>query len=391
MSTDNPKPCTDYTYSSTQATNCAGCGKHKHTPLRVDKMGGYVCLTCIDKKLSEVAAAPQASETHTPLEQAMEADFQQHAIDFHALSALELELIEMFETKLANIPHCDLSVEHRAIQGLMELLDAGRNRVHVAEEKLAASESGAAALREAAVECDSAFCKFDPDPDSRYGMAWAKVTAALATDAGAATLKELQSAIHERESCHALFDQVLALCGYGKGQGYPGIVGAVEKLKTERDDARAKLAEVEKSNQVLNVSGAELATRLADTEGKLAEAQNTMATLEARHLIDRKDVEDMRREKAEAVRERDEARKWQKALDEDVCSQRNDITELQQKVRVLTKQLTAARALADRLGEVLGRVSRWELPSGDSYGPAFERDHIRSIADAAIAAWKEEK
>lgn len=36
---------------STQATTCAECGKHKDTPLRVDAMGGYVCLTCIDKKL----------------------------------------------------------------------------------------------------------------------------------------------------------------------------------------------------------------------------------------------------------------------------------------------------------------------------------------------------
>jgi hypothetical protein len=40
-----------YTYASTQATNCAGCGKYKHTPLRIDAMGGYVCLTCIDQKL----------------------------------------------------------------------------------------------------------------------------------------------------------------------------------------------------------------------------------------------------------------------------------------------------------------------------------------------------
>ncbi|HCF2363372.1 TPA: hypothetical protein NIA63_005497 [Pseudomonas aeruginosa] len=40
-----------WTYASTQATNCAGCGEHKHTPLRVDWMGGYVCLTCIDEKL----------------------------------------------------------------------------------------------------------------------------------------------------------------------------------------------------------------------------------------------------------------------------------------------------------------------------------------------------
>jgi ribosomal protein L32 len=42
------------TYSSTQATKCAGCGEHKHTPLRIDAMGGYVCLTCIDQKLGSL-------------------------------------------------------------------------------------------------------------------------------------------------------------------------------------------------------------------------------------------------------------------------------------------------------------------------------------------------
>lgn len=34
-------------------THCAGCGEFKYTPLRRDHMGGYVCLTCIDKKLDE--------------------------------------------------------------------------------------------------------------------------------------------------------------------------------------------------------------------------------------------------------------------------------------------------------------------------------------------------
>ena len=43
-----------YTYASTQATNCAGCGEYKHTPLRIDAMGGYVCLTCIDSKLGSL-------------------------------------------------------------------------------------------------------------------------------------------------------------------------------------------------------------------------------------------------------------------------------------------------------------------------------------------------
>lgn len=46
-----------WTYTSTQATNCAGCGEHKHTPLRVDWMGGYVCLTCIDEKLEALHGA----------------------------------------------------------------------------------------------------------------------------------------------------------------------------------------------------------------------------------------------------------------------------------------------------------------------------------------------
>lgn len=39
------------TYVSSQATSCAKCGEHKHTPLRIDWMGGYVCLTCIDQEL----------------------------------------------------------------------------------------------------------------------------------------------------------------------------------------------------------------------------------------------------------------------------------------------------------------------------------------------------
>lgn len=47
----NIAPKSSFSYASTQATNCAGCGKKKHTPLRIDAMGGYVCLSCIDKKL----------------------------------------------------------------------------------------------------------------------------------------------------------------------------------------------------------------------------------------------------------------------------------------------------------------------------------------------------
>ncbi len=48
-----------YTYASTQATNCAQCGEYKHTPLRIDGMDGYVCLTCIDKRLEGFFDAEQ--------------------------------------------------------------------------------------------------------------------------------------------------------------------------------------------------------------------------------------------------------------------------------------------------------------------------------------------
>lgn len=40
------------TYCTSQHTKCAVCLEDKHTPLRIDSMGGYVCLTCIDRKLT---------------------------------------------------------------------------------------------------------------------------------------------------------------------------------------------------------------------------------------------------------------------------------------------------------------------------------------------------
>jgi hypothetical protein len=58
-----PAPAVEqYSYASTQATNCARCGEHKHTPLRIDWMGGYVCLTCIDKQLEDAAPSVEQDE-----------------------------------------------------------------------------------------------------------------------------------------------------------------------------------------------------------------------------------------------------------------------------------------------------------------------------------------
>lgn len=56
-----------YTYASTQATNCAGCGEYKHTPLRIDAMDGYVCLTCIDKKLGTLLGEFGCPAPQSPL------------------------------------------------------------------------------------------------------------------------------------------------------------------------------------------------------------------------------------------------------------------------------------------------------------------------------------
>lgn len=47
-----------------QHTVCAGCFVDKPTPLRRDEMGGYVCLTCVDKRLdalSKELLAPDAT------------------------------------------------------------------------------------------------------------------------------------------------------------------------------------------------------------------------------------------------------------------------------------------------------------------------------------------
>lgn len=46
----------DAALSPQQKTKCAVCGVHRHTPLRVDRMGGYVCLECIDVEIDRQEA-----------------------------------------------------------------------------------------------------------------------------------------------------------------------------------------------------------------------------------------------------------------------------------------------------------------------------------------------
>jgi hypothetical protein len=69
------------TYFSSQSTNCAGCGKHKHTPLRVDPMGGYVCLTCIDQELERLLIEESARHAEPDWEGAQEISDLPHVHD----------------------------------------------------------------------------------------------------------------------------------------------------------------------------------------------------------------------------------------------------------------------------------------------------------------------
>ena len=74
-----------HTYASTQATMCAGCGEHKHTPLRIDTMGGYVCLTCIDQKLGSLLGEfgyPQPAQQE-PVAWVCHGVNDQHDVDFY--------------------------------------------------------------------------------------------------------------------------------------------------------------------------------------------------------------------------------------------------------------------------------------------------------------------
>lgn len=71
----------NFTYSSTQSTNCAGCGKHKHTPLRVDAMGGYVCLTCIDSELDRLLIEESARQAEPDWDGAQEISDLPHVHD----------------------------------------------------------------------------------------------------------------------------------------------------------------------------------------------------------------------------------------------------------------------------------------------------------------------
>jgi len=85
---------TDYTYKSKQATKCAVCGNHKHTPLRRDEMGGYVCLTCIDTALDtqmEMLALRRANQSQKERLEKIARQF--HDIAYEDLTKAERKIV----------------------------------------------------------------------------------------------------------------------------------------------------------------------------------------------------------------------------------------------------------------------------------------------------------
>ena len=73
-------------YHSDQHTRCAVCGIDKHTPLRRDEIGGYVCLTCIDKMLDELSALKsQRDELLAALKEISLADTIAHSTGKYSL------------------------------------------------------------------------------------------------------------------------------------------------------------------------------------------------------------------------------------------------------------------------------------------------------------------
>lgn len=77
--------------TDTQATTCAVCLEHKHTPLRRDEMGGYVCLTCIDKRLDAVLPVDLPAPVRDVAKRRMPLDGADAQALEHALTITERE------------------------------------------------------------------------------------------------------------------------------------------------------------------------------------------------------------------------------------------------------------------------------------------------------------
>lgn len=107
------------TYSSTQATNCAKCGEHKHTPLRIDWMGGYVCLTCIDKELEARVPAVVQDEQLDEIELCRHCDLPVEAPGYCVCNGARYEREHRAASPQATAPQPAQSPDGRVIDKAM--------------------------------------------------------------------------------------------------------------------------------------------------------------------------------------------------------------------------------------------------------------------------------
>lgn len=299
---------------------------------------------------AQAAAATPASETPTPLTDAFFGDMrgnvstEDHAVR-HFARDLERRLADAESRVAALESERATSIEHNG--------------------QLRASEAGAAALREAlCAVLDSAV---EPEKAKFASMVdLAPVRKALATEAGAATLKELTELREENKrltgKCVAQEKGSRVYCNCPNCRGFQTLDRLLKESVAERDDASAKLkeAEVSKACAVREVQechaievisylneSAELRAKLAEaermlvksqldilslrkeSEAKIAEANAKLAEVEEANAwkispaMAEAKIDQLHAQLAEAVRERDEARARLSEISDECGAPRN--------------------------------------------------------------------
>lgn len=287
--------------------------------------------------------------------------------------------------------------------GSVQEIVCGENNEDDLRNKLTASEAGAAALREA-LQHTVDLCESCQAPG--YVV---RAKAALATDAGEATLRELQALrefkikatewnklcelemknlrtlnegleeelkLSKQESL-AIRHSVVETIGGVDHEGNPtSRINYLQRLRIlvaaekERDDAREQAktlgAEIVRINRLA-------AKDCDDARAKLAESDMQNAQF----------ITEIREKLAKAVRERDEARTANSELSQRFQESIQDADKWCKLANERYTELTAARALADRLGEELENI----VLVGQLKYPTVDGPRIK----AAIAAWKEAK
>jgi len=124
-----------------QETNCAMCGELKETPLRLDFLGGYVCLSCIDNYITMNHNMNEITEENT----VKAIKFFEDEIEYQKEKVMELE------TSLA-----DITEENREMCKKIETMSSRKFNTIVKEETRVNKCSSCCEFRRRKdVDCDS--------------------------------------------------------------------------------------------------------------------------------------------------------------------------------------------------------------------------------------------